>query len=225
MKLEGDYLFDAPHQNVWDGLMDPEILAATMPGCEKLELIADNTYEGALNIRVGPVQGKFQGKIELKDIDSPNSYKVLIDGQGAQGFVKATAAVRLNAEGEQTRMFYSSEAQVGGRVAGVGQRLLDSSAKAIIKQSLSGLNAALQARASAPTALSESSDSGDSTDSTGADNKKGSPALASSVINTPSQADFATEVAKEVIKDLVPRPVVLTLIALVVLVVLFLVFR
>ena len=208
MKLEGEYLFDAPHQAVWEGLMDPEVLAATMPGCKKLELVAEDIYEGALNIRVGPVQGKFQGKIELKDIESPNSYTMIVDGQGAQGFVKATAKVQLNPEGEKTRMVYQSDAQVGGRIAGVGQRLLDSSAKAIIKQSLSGLNGALQAKTSAAA---------------GSNEFDGTTTAAE--VATPSQSEFAAQVAKEVVKDLVPRPVVVTLIVLVVLTVLFLVMR
>lgn len=210
LQLEGEYLFDAPLQTVWDGLMDPEVLAATMPGCEKLELIAENTYEGALNIRIGPVQGKFQGKIELKNIDPPNSYSLLVNGQGAQGFVKANAEVRLTPEGDKTRMSYRSDAQVGGRVAGVGQRLLDSSAKAIIKQSLSSLNTALQTRAEkAPIS-----------DGTGDASTPQGVAMA-----TPSQSEFAAQVAKEVVKDLVPRPVIIALISLAILVVLFLVFR
>jgi carbon monoxide dehydrogenase subunit G len=209
LKLEGDYLFDAQHQAVWDGLMDPKVLAATMPGCEKLELVAENSYEGALNIRVGPVQGKFQGKIELHDIDSPNSYTMLLDGQGAQGFVKATADVQLEPEGDKTRLLYSSDAQVGGRVAGVGQRLRDSSAKAIIKQSLSGLNKALMSRDNKEDSVSEQAGGSAAVDEVAA----------------PSQAEFATQVAQDVVKDLVPRPVVVALIVLVILTILFLVMR
>ena len=127
-------------------MLAPEVLAATMPGCERLELAGENQYEGDLNIKVGPVQGLFKGKIELEDIDPPNGYKMNVDGRGAPGFVKATAFVALAAEGQQTRMSYNGDAQVGGRIASVGQRLLDSSAKAIIKQSLEGLNGTLKAR-------------------------------------------------------------------------------
>jgi carbon monoxide dehydrogenase subunit G len=207
LKLDGEYLFDVSHQTIWDALLDPDVLAATMPGCDKLELVAENTYEGALNIRVGPVQGKFQGKIELKDIDPPNGYTMLVDGQGAQGFVKATAHVQLKPEGEKTRLLYRSGAQVGGRVAGVGQRLLDSSAKAIIKQSLSGLNGALQATSTAPTAAVSRGDERPVTP------------------QTPSHSEFAAQVAKEVVKDLVPRPVVVALIVLAILTVIFLIMR
>ncbi len=206
MKVTGSYTFDAPPQAVWDGLQDPEILAATMPGCDKLERVGENEYDGILNIRVGPVQGRFQGKIRLEDVDPPNGYTMVVDGKGAPGFVNATAKISIAAEGEKTRLEYDGDAKVGGRIAGVGQRLLDSSAKAIIKQSLGGLNENLKARAAAPAA-------GD-----------GQDAEPAPVVRA-SQTDFATQVAKEVAKDLVPRPVLVAIIVAVVLLVLFLVLR
>ncbi len=195
MKVAGDYVFDAPQQEVWAGLLDPEVLAATMPGCDKLELTGDNQYEGVLNIKVGPVQGKFQGKVELEDLDPPNGYSMVVGGQGAPGFVKASAEIRLAGEGEKTRLSYDGDAQVGGRIASVGQRLLESSAKAIIKQSLEGLNETLKAR------------------SGGA----GEPVK----VGTPSQTEFAAAVAKEVARDLVPRPVLIAVVVLLVLVILY----
>ena len=149
MKVAGDYSFDAPREELWEALLDPKVLAATMPGCEKLELVGENKYEGELNIKVGPVQGKFQGKIQLEQIDPPNGYTMQLDGRGAPGFVRATVRIQLEADGEKTRLAYDGDAQVGGRIASVGQRLLDSSAKAIIKQSLEGLNEALKARSTA----------------------------------------------------------------------------
>jgi hypothetical protein len=188
MKVEGEYLFDVAPEEVWEGLLDPVVLAATMPGCEKLELTGDNQYEGTLNIKVGPVQGKFQGKIQLEDIRVSKGYTVKVDGRGAPGFVKATATVELSAEGDQTRLEYNGDAQVGGRIASVGQRLLDSSAKSIIKQSLEGLNETLKARSKAAT--------GDD----GAESPMPTP-------QAPSQTEFAARVAKEVAKDLVPKPV------------------
>jgi len=156
MKLEGDYLFEAPVAEVWSALFDPQVLAAVLPGCEKLELV-DGKFVGELNMKVGPVQGKFSGKVELKDVDEPRTYTMVIDGRGAPGFVKATAKVALEAEGDHTRMRYDADAQVGGKVASVGQRLVEASARAISKQSLEGLHenvkirhaAAVQARAAA----------------------------------------------------------------------------
>jgi len=148
MKLEGDYVFDATVPEVWSALFDPVILAAVMPGCEKLDLV-DGQYVGEIKVKVGPIQGKFTGKVDLKDKVEPESYTMIVDGRGAPGFVKATAAVKLAAEGERTRVFYDTDAQVGGKIASVGQRLLDASARAIVAQSLEGLHANIKLRAAA----------------------------------------------------------------------------
>ena len=188
MKLAGDYKFEAPVAEVWKALLDPVVLAAVMPGCEKLELV-DGAYVGELNIKVGPVQGKFQGKVILSDVEEEQGYTMTVDGRGAPGFVKAKAAVKLTPVGDETTMEYDADAQVGGRIASVGQRLIDSSAKAIIKESLEGLNANVKARAN----VAEGQEA--------------------EVIQA-SQAEFATKVAKEVAKDLVPPPVRTALIVL-----------
>jgi carbon monoxide dehydrogenase subunit G len=188
VKLAGDYKFEAPVAEVWKALLDPVVLAAVMPGCEKLELV-DGAYVGELNIKVGPVQGKFQGKVILLDVEEEQGYTMTVDGRGAPGFVKAKATVKLTPAGEETTMEYDADAQVGGRIASVGQRLIDSSAKAIIKESLEGLNANVKARAN--VAEGEEAE----------------------VIQA-SQAEFATKVAKEVAKDLVPPPVRTALIVL-----------
>src|ERR1043165_7269154 len=135
MKLEGDYRFDASVQEVCDALFGPIILAAVMPGCEKLELV-DGHYVGEIKIKVGPVQGKFTGKVELLDKDEPRSYRMIVAGRGAPGFVKANASVALEAEGDGTRIRYDADAQVGGKLASVGQRLLEASSRAIVAQSL-----------------------------------------------------------------------------------------
>ena len=148
MKLEGDYLFEATVPDVWSALFDPVILAAVMPGCEKLDLV-DGQYVGEIKVKVGPIQGKFTGKVDLKDKIEPQSYTMIVDGRGAPGFVKATAAVKLAPEGERTRVFYDTDAQVGGKIASVGQRLLDASARAIVAQSLEGLHANIKLRAAA----------------------------------------------------------------------------
>jgi carbon monoxide dehydrogenase subunit G len=148
MKLEGDYLFDATVPEVWSALFDPVILAAVMPGCEKLDLV-DGSYVGEIKVKVGPIQGKFTGKVDLKDRDEPHSYTMVVDGRGAPGFVKATAGVKLAAEGTGTRVFYDTDAQIGGKIASVGQRLIEASARAIVAQSLEGLNTNIKLRAAA----------------------------------------------------------------------------
>ena len=188
MKLVGDYRFHAPASEVWKALLDPVVLAAVMPGCEKLELV-DDAYVGDLNIKVGPVQGKFHGKVVLDDVVEGQGYTMTVDGRGTPGFVKAKAAVKLTPEGAETVMAYDADAQVGGRIASVGQRLIDSSARAIIKESLEGLNANVTARANAA---------------------EGEEA----VVIKASQAEFASKVAKEVAKDLIPPPARAALIAL-----------
>jgi len=202
MKIAGEYRFEAPRPMVWEALQDPAVLTVVMPGCEKLELIGDDEYEGALNIKIGPVQGKFKGKIKLEDMQEPESYTMKVDGRGAPGFVKATAQVELHEDDGGTRMAYDSDAQVGGRIASVGQRLVDSSAKAIIKQSLDGLNSTMKARLAA---------SGEA---------EGEAAAPVAPPQAPSQAEFAATVAKEVAKDLIPKPVLIVggLVALLILI-------
>ena len=148
MKLAGDYLFDATVPEVWSALFDPVILAAVMPGCEKLDLV-DGQYVGEIKVKVGPIQGNFTGKVDLKDKVEPESYTMIVDGRGAPGFVKATAQVKLSAEGDRTRVAYDTDAQVGGKIASVGQRLLEASARAIVAQSLEGLHTNIKLRAAA----------------------------------------------------------------------------
>src|SRR5213078_4750455 len=148
MKLEGDYLFEAKVPEVWSALFDPVILAAVMPGCEKLDLV-DGHYIGDIKVKVGPIQGKFTGKVDLQDKIEPESYTMIVDGRGVPGFVKATAQVKLAAEGDATRVHYDCDAQVGGKIASVGQRLLEASARAIVAQSLEGLHTNIKLRAAA----------------------------------------------------------------------------
>lgn len=148
MKLDGEYVFDAGIQEVWDALFDPQVLAAVLPGCEKLDMV-DGSYIGELKVKVGPISGKFTGKVDLLDQLPPTSYRMIVDGRGTQGFVKATANIALAAIGETTKITYTSEAQVGGKIASVGQRLVETSARAIVKQSLDGLNENIKIRAAA----------------------------------------------------------------------------
>jgi len=140
MEISGDYLFDAPQEVVWQALLDPNVLGAVMPGGKGFEQIGENEYNGVLEVKVGPVQGTFQGKIVLTDVRPPESYHMDVDGKGAPGFVKAAGGMRLEARGSQTFLEYHGQAQVGGRIASVGQRLMDSAARSIIRQSLEALN-------------------------------------------------------------------------------------
>ena len=147
MQIQGTHTFKAPQQIVWDALQDPTLLSMALPGGEQLEKLNENEYKAAMNVRVGPVQGKFEGKIELADINMPDSYRMKVSGQGAPGFVNGEGNVRLEANGAETIMHYTGDVQVGGKIAGVGQRLIDSTAKSIIRQGLAALDVQIQARA------------------------------------------------------------------------------
>ena len=145
MKLEGDYRFDAAVQDVWNALFDPAVLAAALPGCEKLDLV-DGAYVGEITIKVGPISGKFTGKVQLEDKVEPERYTMIVDGRGPQGFVKATAALALAGDGDGTVLHYDADAQIGGKIASVGQRLIDASARAITKQALDNLHENIKRR-------------------------------------------------------------------------------
>ena len=113
MKLEGTYTFDAPREVVWQALLDPEVLGRVMPGGEALEKIGENEYKAVLKIRVGPVQGQFEGLVTLLDINPPESYRMQVSGKGGPGFMKGEGQVRLEDQGSSTLLHYSGEAQVG----------------------------------------------------------------------------------------------------------------
>ncbi len=199
MKLSGTYTFDAPRDIVWDSLMDPEVLARVMPGCEKLEQVGENEYEAALKIKVGPVQGKFKGGVTLEDINEPDSYQMKVNGKGAAGFMDGVGAVRLEDNGDSTIMHYDGDAKVGGKIASVGQRLLDSSAKALTKQSLDGLHKQILARAEAAKSATESGD---------VEAVAAPPPVVK--VEAPSEMEFAAGVAKNMVDEIIPpawRPV------------------
>jgi carbon monoxide dehydrogenase subunit G len=144
--MQGSYSFDAPLETVWNALFDPEVLARTLPGCEKLERVG-NQFKGDINVKMGPVQGKFQGKVDILDVKERESYTMIVDGRGPAGFGKATALMRVQTEGSGTRLDYDSDVTVGGKIASVGQRLIDASSRAIVKQSLEGLHQQIKALA------------------------------------------------------------------------------
>jgi len=149
MKLTGEYTFEATRDEVWAALLDPTVLSRTLPGCEDLRQSGDNVFEGTMAMKVGPVQGVFQGKVELSDLEPPHGYTLSLSGKGAPGFVSGKGRLELEEAGGSTLLRYDVDAQVGGRIAGVGQRLLDSSAKVITRQALEGLDAQIRQRKSA----------------------------------------------------------------------------
>ena len=126
MEMTGEQLIPLPQVEVWRGLIDPEVLKASIPGCESIEKITDNEYKIALTAAVGPVKAKFKGKLVLSDIKAPNSYSLAFEGSGgAAGFAKGGAQVSLSPEAGGTRLRYSAKASIGGKLAQVGSRLID----------------------------------------------------------------------------------------------------
>ncbi len=130
MDMTGSHSVPASQQETWVALNDPEMLRSCIAGCEKIELIGENQYEVAMSVRIGPVSAKFKGKMTLSDIEAPNSYRITFEGQGGvAGFAKGNAGVKLSPDGERTLLEYTAQAQVGGKLAQLGSRLIDSSAK------------------------------------------------------------------------------------------------
>ncbi len=150
MKIEGEYVFDGPREEVWALVRDPEVLSTALPGAQSFEKVGENEYEGKMHIRVGPVAGVFSGRITVLNEVPPESYTMAVEGKGGPAFVEATGHVQLAEEGEgKTRMAYSGELLVGGKLISVGQRLLDSVSKKMIQQGLDKLNEKLQERLAA----------------------------------------------------------------------------
>ncbi|OHC83775.1 MAG: hypothetical protein A3G73_06525 [Rhodospirillales bacterium RIFCSPLOWO2_12_FULL_67_15] len=126
MEMTGEQLIPLPQAEVWRGLIDPEVLKTSIPGCETIEKITDNEYKVALTVAIGPVKAKFKGRLVLSDIKAPNSYSLAFEGSGgAAGFAKGGAQVSLSREGGGTRLRYSAKASIGGKLAQVGSRLID----------------------------------------------------------------------------------------------------
>jgi carbon monoxide dehydrogenase subunit G len=150
MKIEGEYLFNGPQEEVWEILHDPEILATALPGTKSLEKVAENEYAGEMNVRVGPVGGLFSGKLVVSNEAPPESCTLTVDGKGSPGFMNGTGNVTLIKQAiDKTLMKYEGEVHIGGKLASVGQRLLDTASKSIIHQGLEALDTALQARVAA----------------------------------------------------------------------------
>jgi carbon monoxide dehydrogenase subunit G len=135
MNMTGERFIAAPRADVWAGLNDPEVLKACIPGCESLEKISDTQMKAVAGIKLGPVSAKFQGQVTLSDLDPPNGYKISGEGKGGPaGFAKGGAEVRLLDQDVGTLLTYTVEAQVGGRIAQVGARLIDATAKSMAEQ-------------------------------------------------------------------------------------------
>ena len=148
MILSGTYEFAAPRQRVWELLQDPEVLAKALPGTEKLVLSADDRFDGVMKVSIGPVTAaKFDVRVTLTERDPPKRFVMAIDGKGGVGFTKGTATIELDEKSAaETVLRYDSNIQVGGKIAAVGQRLLEQVGKMMSKQALEALEREMNAR-------------------------------------------------------------------------------
>ncbi len=146
MRIAGNYTFEASREEVWAALNDPEVLARTIPGCQRLDEVGENEYESTLKIGLQAVRGVYTGRVKIDNIVPPESYEIHVDGKGSNGFLKGAGSLKLRTDGAHTILDYGGEAQVGGTIASVGQRLLDGAAKTLINQSLKALAAQIEER-------------------------------------------------------------------------------
>ncbi|WP_409292608.1 SRPBCC family protein [Peribacillus sp. SCS-37] len=134
MNGQGTLKLDAGIEKSWDVLLDPEVLQKCIMGCKKLELEAENKYNAELSIGIAAVKGKYESTIEIADLQKPKHYKLIVKGEGGPGNVEATGIIDLRPLNEtSTELAYSYEAEVGGKVAMIGQRMLGGVAKLIIQ--------------------------------------------------------------------------------------------
>ncbi len=154
MDMKGEERIPAPREAVWEALNDPEILKACIPGCQTLEKTSDTSFSATVQAKVGPVKAKFTGDVTLSDIDPPKGYKISGEGKGgAAGFAKGGAVVSLTEDGSDTVLSYEVEANVGGKLAQIGSRLIDSTAKKMAGEFFSKFSEEVSARASAGGAV------------------------------------------------------------------------
>ncbi|MBK8766579.1 MAG: carbon monoxide dehydrogenase subunit G [Burkholderiaceae bacterium] len=132
MNLEGERRLPAAIDQAWAALNDPAVLKACITGCESLDLTGEDEYTAVMAVRIGPVNAKFKGRLRLLNVQPPNSYTIEFDGQGGvAGFGKGAADVALTADGTETILKYTAKAQVGGKIAQIGSRLVDSAAEKV----------------------------------------------------------------------------------------------
>ena len=172
MKMEGQQLIPAPQDKVWEALNDPEILKLSIPGCETVDKTSDTEFQASLTAKFGPVKAKFKGQVTLSDLNPPTSYTLTGEGKGgAAGFGKGEAKVWLEDQNGQTLLNYTVDAKVGGKLAQIGSRLVDSAAKKMaddffeaFSQNITTTGSSTEAENSAPAEVP--SNENDTTDAT-----------------------------------------------------------
>jgi len=153
MEMTGEFRIPAPRQRVWEGLNDPEILKSSIPGCQTIEKVSDTEFTAKVLAQVGPVKANFAGKVTLSDLDPPQSYTIAGEGSGGvAGFAKGSAKVNLEEDGVATLLHYAVQAHVGGKLAQIGSRLIDSVARRMAENFFTRFVAAVAPEAASTTA-------------------------------------------------------------------------
>jgi carbon monoxide dehydrogenase subunit G len=141
MEIIGQQLIPQAQDKTWNAICDPAVLKICIPGCDSMIKNSDSEFDLTMSARVGPVSAKFKSKITLTNVDAPNSYMLIFEGQGGvAGFAKGQAEVRLTTEGTSTRLEYTAKATIGGKLAQVGSRLVDGVAKKLAEQFFTAFN-------------------------------------------------------------------------------------
>ena len=224
MEMTGENRIPASREKVWAALNDPEILKASIPGCQSLEKTSDTEMTATVQAKVGPVKATFKGHVTLSNIDAPNGYTISGEGKGGvAGFAKGGADVHLTPDGDGTLLAYKVNAQVGGKLAQIGARLIDATAKQMADQFFAAFsaNVAGPAAAAADTPLTEAPPLAPTLDD------KGETAVTADVIGDPEVTAEAVEERLEVAagKGVLGGPYMWGLLALLVVIVLILIFR
>jgi carbon monoxide dehydrogenase subunit G len=141
MKIEGEYTFNAPRDKVWELLQSPEALSHALPGVEEFGQVGPDEYEATVKVGVPAVRGTYHGRVKMVDLEPPKGYTLIASGQGGSGTIQATARITLTAEDSRTSVRYDADAQVGGVIAGVGQRMLGGVANLLAKQFFKAMEA------------------------------------------------------------------------------------
>jgi carbon monoxide dehydrogenase subunit G len=134
LKIEGSYTFNAPREKVWQVLLDPQIMALCIPGCENMNPIGTDQYEAIMKVGIASVKGAYKGRVAIKDKQAPCHYVLSGEGSGAPGFMQGDVSIDLEENNGQTVLKYSTEAKVGGLIASIGQRMLNGVAKMMLDQ-------------------------------------------------------------------------------------------
>ncbi|HST52657.1 MAG TPA: carbon monoxide dehydrogenase subunit G [Pyrinomonadaceae bacterium] len=150
MKIEGTHELRARRERVWQALTDPSVLQRCIPGCERLEQAGEDAYAATLRTGVGAIKGVFQGNVRLEDMRAPSHYRIVVDGKGQPGFLKGAGDLDLEEKEGLTTIRYAGDVQVGGTLAGVGQRMIQGAAKMMAAQFFTALEAEAQAAPDKP---------------------------------------------------------------------------